>query len=266
VTPGASIAVGLRPAAGAPLLGGPSLEATLAAAGRAGFGSVELLLGRPEDVPGLGAALRSAGVTLRGLLSGPVRTAEGLSLAERATADAAVARVGALIDLAAAHRAHVVLGWVLGGEEADEPTLIASLERCRDAAHAAGVPLLIEPVNRYENPGLTTAAAAAALIDGAGGGIGLVLDTFHMNIEEADPAATLRAFARRIGHVHLADSNRRLPGEGHLPLGAWLAELRAAGYDGTIGIEALHVDDLDAAAARAAAALDDLQATSEEGR
>jgi sugar phosphate isomerase/epimerase len=268
VTPAAraSIAIGLRPAPAAPLLGGPNLAATVAAAGSAGFGAVELLLGRPEDAPDLDAALRGAGVGLRGLLSGPVRTVEGLSLAEPATAEAAVARVGALIDLAAGHRAHVVLGWILGGDPADEPTLIASLERCRDAARAAAVPLLIEPVNRYENPGLTTAAAAAALIDRAGGGIGLLLDTFHMSIEEADPAATLRAYAPRIGHLHLADSNRRLPGEGHLPLGAWLDALRAAGYTGTIGIEALHGEDLDAAAMRAAAALDDLHATTEERR
>jgi sugar phosphate isomerase/epimerase len=254
----ASIAIGLRPAAGAPLLGGEDLAATIAAAGAAGFGSIELLLRHPGDAAGLDEALRGAGVRLLGLLSGAVRTVDGLSLGDPATSAAAVDRLTGLIELAAAHRAHVVLGWVLGGRTADRPTLLAGLERCRDVATAAGVPLLVEPVNRYEEPVAATAAAAAALIDAVGGGLGLLLDTFHMNIEEADPVATLRSFAGRVGHLHLADSNRRLPGEGHLPLATWLRALAAGGYAGTVGIEAVTDTDITTGARRAAAALEAL--------
>jgi sugar phosphate isomerase/epimerase len=151
-----------------------------------------------------------------------------------------------------------VLGWVLGGRAADERTLVAALARCRDAADAAGVRLLIEPVNRYEDPVVATAAAAAGLIDRAGGGLWLLLDTFHMAIEEADPPTTLRDFATRTAHVHVADSNRRLPGEGHLPLAAWLRALAAGGFTGTMGIEAISDIDATTGARRAAAALEAL--------
>jgi sugar phosphate isomerase/epimerase len=260
-----SIAIGLRPVPGAPLLAGDDLAATLAAAAAAGFGSVELLLGSSEDAPELGVALRDAGLRLRGLLSGPIRAVDGLSLGDPATAAAAARRVEALIAMAAPHGADVVLGWVLGGAAADPSTLVGSLRRCRDAARAAGVGLLVEPVNRYEDPVVRTAAEASELIDNAGGGLMLLLDLFHMSIEEADPPATLRRFARRAGHIHVADSNRRPPGEGHLPLAGWLREL--PGFDGTVGIEAVHDgQDARAAAARAAGALTALGQAMTTGR
>jgi sugar phosphate isomerase/epimerase len=255
-----AIAIALGPAPAAPLLGGEHVAATVAAAAEAGFGAVEVLLRHPDDAreAGLDAALTDSGVRLLGVLSGPVRSVDGLSLGDPATAAAAVARVERLVELAAPHGAHVVLGWALGGAGADPATVVGSLRRCRDAARAAGVRLLVEPVNRYEDPVAATAAAAADLIDRAGGGVDLLLDAFHMNIEEADPVATLRAFAARTAHVHLADSNRRLPGEGHLPLAAWLRALRDAGYRGTVGVEALVDGDVTTAARRAAAALEAL--------
>ena len=62
-------------------------------------------------------------------------------------------------------------------------------------------------------------------------------DFFHMNIEEADIAESLRAAGKHIAHVHLADSNRRLPGLGHTDFASGFAALRDTGFDGTLAIE-----------------------------
>lgn len=110
-----------------------------------------------------------------------------------------------------------------------------------------GVPLLFEPLNRYETRLFNT------LEDGAffakpGGKMKLLADLFHMNIEEADCAAAIRAAGDRIGHVHFADSNRRPVGLGHTEMAPIVAALRDIGYDGYASAECLPYPDPDAAA------------------
>ena len=62
-------------------------------------------------------------------------------------------------------------------------------------------------------------------------------DFFHMNIEETDIPASIRANAARVVYVHVADSNRLQPGRGHLDFRPGFAALKAIGYDGWLGIE-----------------------------
>lgn len=115
--------------------------------------------------------------------------------------------------------------------------LIAQLRELRPAADAAGVPLYLEPLNRYEAYLVNRLEQGLAIADEAGPGIGVLADFFHMNIEEADIAASIAAAAGRIVHVHVADSNRRQPGLGHLNFGPGLAALKAGGYAGYYGFE-----------------------------
>ncbi|MDI7275008.1 MAG: TIM barrel protein, partial [Anaerolineae bacterium] len=72
---------------------------------------------------------------------------------------------------------------------------------------------------------------------------GLLLDTFHMNIMEADPLASLRAAAPWLGHVHLSDSNRQLPGQGHIRFDQVLRTLAEIGFEGYAAIEAVAPPD-----------------------
>jgi sugar phosphate isomerase/epimerase len=105
-------------------------------------------------------------------------------------------------------------------------------------AAAAGVSLLLEPLNRYEDHMVNTLAEAAALIAEAGpAGLGVLADTYHMNLEEDDPGAALRAAAPVLGAVHLSDSNRHHPGRGHIDFAAVLATLRDIGFAGTLSVE-----------------------------
>jgi len=98
--------------------------------------------------------------------------------------------------------------------------------------------VLLEPLNRYESRYLNTVADNAAVVDAvAHPNAGLIADTFHMSIEEADPAAALRAAGDRVVHVHLGDNNRLLPGHGRLDWPAIFAALRDIGYEGYVNLE-----------------------------
>ena len=80
-----------------------------------------------------------------------------------------------------------------------------------------GVPLLYEPLNRYETNQANTLADGVRLLQSLSTtNVRLLADLFHMNIEDADLAASIRAAGPAIGHVHFVDSNRRPAGMGHL--------------------------------------------------
>nr|MDP9351948.1 sugar phosphate isomerase/epimerase [Chloroflexota bacterium] len=105
------------------------------------------------------------------------------------------------------------------------------------AAAAAGVPVFLEPLNRYEAHLVNRLEQGVAFAEQVGPEIAIMADFFHMNIEEADIADSIRAAGGRIVYVHVADSNRLQPGRGHLDFRPGFAALKAIGYDGYLGIE-----------------------------
>ena len=116
--------------------------------------------------------------------------------------------------------------------------LAAQLRGLAEHAEQAGVSLWVEPVNRYETHLFVRLADAASLVAPLGlPCVGIVADLFHMALDEPDIPAAIRDNAAVIGHVHLADSNRRLPGQGRTDFGAALAALREIGYSGWMAFE-----------------------------
>jgi sugar phosphate isomerase/epimerase len=122
--------------------------------------------------------------------------------------------------------------------EQDREVLLAGLAELAAHASEAGVVLLLEPLNRYEDHMLNTVAQAAELIAATGSdGVRVLADTYHMNIEEDDPCAALQSVAGVLGAVHLSDSNRHQPGTGHVPFDAIVGTLRSIGFDGVVSVE-----------------------------
>jgi len=112
---------------------------------------------------------------------------------------------------------------------------IASLA---DFAADRGVNLCIEVLNRFENHVLNTAAEGAAFVREVGKpNVKVMLDTFHMNIEEDSFSEAIRTAGSLLGHFHTGENNRRVPGEGRLPWGEIGAALRAIGYEGAVVME-----------------------------
>jgi sugar phosphate isomerase/epimerase len=118
-----------------------------------------------------------------------------------------------------------------------------SIEGMRQAAREAertGIRICVEPLNRYEAYLVTTAEEAIAYVDAVGSPwVGMTLDLFHASIEEPDIAAAVRAAGPRLRHVHVADTNRRGLGRGHLDLRPVAAALCECRYAGAVVVEVM---------------------------
>jgi sugar phosphate isomerase/epimerase len=227
------------------------------AAAAMGFDGVELAVRDPGgvDETALSRLLQETGLTVPAVGTGQAFLADGLSLShpDGGVRARAIERVEAHIRLASPLGASVIIGLirgrVAGGRRATEARLLSSFEPLVRAAEREGGVLIFEPINRYETDLLTTIGETAAFIDQIGGGpVGILADTFHMNIEEVSIEESLQAAGDRLRHVHTADSNRRAPGWGHLDFAAVLATLRAMSYRGWLSAEILPLPDPQAAA------------------
>lgn len=115
-----------------------------------------------------------------------------------------------------------------------------------------GVTLCIEPLNRFETYFLNTQEDAARLVQAVGAPNLLIhFDTFHANIEERHPADSLRAIAKELGHVHISENDRGIPGTGHNDWKGVLLALKEIGYDGWMTIESFAQPEPELAAAAA---------------
>jgi D-psicose/D-tagatose/L-ribulose 3-epimerase len=115
-----------------------------------------------------------------------------------------------------------------------------------------GVTLCIEPLNRFETYFLNTQQDAALLVHDVGApNVKIHFDTFHANIEEQHPADSVRAIAKELGHVHISENDRGIPGTGHNDWRGVLSALRDIGYNGWLTIESFAQPEPDLAAAAA---------------
>lgn len=163
--------------------------------------------------------------------------------------------VRSIITAAGAVGAPTVIGSMQGrwGDGVDREAamlrLIDALSDLGKYAERFGVPLFYEPLNRYETNMCCTLADGVALLEKLSTtNVKLLADLYHMNIEEADLAVSIRAAGSAIGHVHLADSNRRPAGGGHTDFAKIAAALRDINYQGYVSAECFAWPDPDSAA------------------
>jgi len=243
-----------------------TLDVGLARIAELGYNGVELAIRSPTQVD-LETLLHK--VTLHALEVPAVGTGQawgedGLSFIDpnpeiRRTA---IERVIAHIPFASRVGAHIIIGLIRGvirpgqtHEQAMAYVTDALRECCREAS-AHSVSLAVEPLNRYETTLINTVEQGLELLDHVGeNNLGLLLDTFHMNIEEPSIVDSIHRAAGRILHVHVADSNRHPPGSGHLDFPVILRELKEVGYQGYLSGEFMPLPDADTAAAQSIALL-----------
>ena len=119
-----------------------------------------------------------------------------------------------------------------------------------DPAVAQGVRLGIEPLNRYETSLVNTVdQALTALAPLLGDGLGLALDSYHLNIEERSSAAAIRAAGQHLVHVQVCGSDRGAPGGDQTDWPAFVSALDEVGYDGPLVIESFTADNASIATA-----------------
>ena len=246
------------------LLSGTFAE-RLQKAARLGFDGVELMVVRPDKLnpEDILAQAAQSGLEIAAVASGAVYMVDKLTLlaVDADTSRRAVIRLHALINFAAALKTPLVtvggfrgrLAWA--DDQAARARFIEILGVAAGKAAAQGVRLALEPLNRYETDILYNADEGLALIEEVGHShLGLLLDTFHANIEEASLYDCFRRVmaAGRLWHVHLGDSNRLPPGQGHIDFAGIVATLQEIGYRGYLSAELLPRPDPDAAAAATA--------------
>jgi len=164
----------------------------------------------------------------------------------------------ALIDLASRFGAMVNIGRSRGFIEQGEPPDAAAgrfIEVARQLADYAvpkGVTLILEPVNRYEINFINSVEQGASLMRQVNRpNMKLMPDIFHMNIEDISIGGQLERYANLIGYIHVADSNRLAPGQGHTDFNAFFASLKRMNYTGWLSVEILPKPDPDTAAKQA---------------
>jgi sugar phosphate isomerase/epimerase len=217
---------------------------------RWGFSSVELNIPRFEAIRSeeLAQLLQEYGLSMSYFATGATAKAEGLSLSadEDARREQAVRRCLDMVEFAAnfppGAGTGIIVGFLKGpagpDREGARRRLSASLASIMPRAERRCVPLLIEATNRYEAAAVNTLEEAASLVAPLASEYARILpDTFHMNIEERDPAGALAASAPYYNSVHLSDNNRLLPGLGAIDFSRVLGWLERAGHRGGLALE-----------------------------
>ena len=120
----------------------------------------------------------------------------------------------------------------------DTDLLVRQLGELSRHAGDSGVTLCVEPLNRFETSFMNLASQAIEVVDRVGHpACGILLDTFHMNIEERSIGDALRAAGSRVKHVHGCENDRGAPGSGHVPWNEVRDALKDINYDGPVVIE-----------------------------
>jgi sugar phosphate isomerase/epimerase len=227
-----------------------------------GFDAVEVFPPQADavDPKALKQLLVDHHLTLAAVGTGAGRIRHGLELTANDESKRRAARdfIRTIIDLGGPLGAPAIIGSMQGRhgvDGIDAPTararLSEALEELGEYARQYDVPLIYEPLNRYETNMCNTVEQGVALLRSLSTrNVRLLADLFHMNIEEVDVAAALREGADLIGHVHFVDSNRRPAGCGHMDFAPIAAALQAIGYEHYVSAEAFPWPDSDAAAAQ----------------
>jgi D-psicose/D-tagatose/L-ribulose 3-epimerase len=120
----------------------------------------------------------------------------------------------------------------------DLDVLVANLSELARYASDHGVRLGLEPLNRFETSFINLAAQAIEVVDRVNQpALGIMLDTFHMNIEEKSLGEAIRSAGARLYHLHACENDRGAPGSGNVTWDQVAQGLKAIGYDGPVVIE-----------------------------
>jgi sugar phosphate isomerase/epimerase len=252
----AGVALSPRPSRFGPLLFAGHLEQGLEQASALGFPYVELSIRAVDDVnpQELNRKLGELNLKISALATGQACLFDCLCLGSDhdQKRENAVAHFKGITQLAKdIHSEAVIIGGIRGplaGEgttrEQNYTKAVAAIRECALFTDELGIQLLIEPINRYEMNWILTAREGLQFLQDVGvASVKLLMDTFHMNIEEADTLAALELAGERLGYVHFADNIRQAPGSGQINFDAILNKLEAMDYHGPLVAEILPLPD-----------------------
>jgi sugar phosphate isomerase/epimerase len=236
-------------------------EESIAKASRMGYDGVELALksAGEVDTKKLDSLLARFGIEISCISTGQVFADTGLMFTDPdpSKRDKVKSIFREMIDLAEGYGQLVNIGRVRGklwdkDEEASERRFIETAQELCQYAQKKGVTLILEPVNRYELNFINSVREGVALIEKINmSNMKLMPDVFHMNIEDNTIGGELARNINHIAYIHLADSNRLSPGQGHTDFQDIFSHLEDVKYNGWLSVEILPEPDPDTAAKNA---------------
>lgn len=226
-----------------------------------GYDGVELMTKDPSQLDGeiLKTLLAENNLQLVGFCTGHVFGEDGLGLVgpDPVVEKNALARLKAFVDFSAAHfeRGTLInIGRSRGpGLAGDAETTLARMEtsfrELADYAAPHGIEWVLEPINTHQAPYIHTTQEGIAMVRRVKRpNFNLMLDVYHMNIEDVNIYDSFREAKAVTKFVHFADNNRRSPGSAHLEFDRIAAVLNENDYDGFVSLEILPLPDSDTAA------------------
>jgi D-psicose/D-tagatose/L-ribulose 3-epimerase len=214
-----------------------------------GFDSLEIAI---EDPSHIDAARVKQDLDIIGLVCGSVCSCTGGDRDLRGTPrqqKIAMAYFRALLDQAVVLGAKSIIGPLysaVGRADAvprneyrkQWKTVVGHLKTLSQEAENAGVQICLEPLNRFETDFINTCDQVLKLVQDVGSpALKVMLDTFHMNIEEKNQAQAIRKAGKYLGHLHACGCDRGTPGSDHIDWPGIAKALKEIRYDGDIVIE-----------------------------
>ena len=218
------------------------------------FDFIEICIEDPAkiDTDQIAERLQKAGI--RALVCGAFGPDRDVSADDPAVRENGRRYIGQCVDIAAALGAPMVAGpmysatgkvALVSPEKRSQQWAWATenLRKAADHAASRGVKLAIEPLNRFETDLINTVEQGVDLVSRIGrSNVGLLLDTFHMNIEEHSVPDAIRRAGSHLFHFHACANDRGIPGKDHLPWVEIKKALSNVGYTGPWVIEAFNPD------------------------
>lgn len=235
----------------APLVLRGDLAHSIETAAKLGYSAIEIHVIDAPTFPtdAVCDACRKHDISIASIVTGQIFTRRHLCITspDKDNRDAAMKELYDYIDIAATVEATdgIVIGWIKGnrpesGGAAYDDLLASQLRDLGRYAARKGQKILVEVINRYETNVFNTARELVDFLNRYQLENTYVhLDTFHMNIEEADMVEAIRTAGGRLGYFHVADSNRLVPGRGHTDFVSLFSALKEVGYQGAISLECI---------------------------
>ncbi len=227
----------------------------------AGMDFVELLVPEEEEMDPVAAGKAAAAAGLFIALAARVNVQRDLASEDAGAHRAGVDYLKRTVDVAVAMGARIVGGPLYGTplvfagrppSPIDEALrmrrvdrVVAGLQEAGDYAGAHGVVLAVEPLNRFETDFCNTAGQAVELVGMVDRpAVGVMLDTFHMNMEDDDLPQAIRATGKHLVHFQANENHRGFLGTGHIEWGPICRALADIGYGGAITLEPFRRADM----------------------
>lgn len=230
------------------------LEDTLTTLASLGYHGIELLLKEPRklDLKRILKISSKYGLRVCVICTGEIYGEDGLALisSDKEIRKKTLKRMKEIIEFAAHFRAGVNIGRARGNlckEASKKESLewaISAFSELASFAEKFDVCLMLEPINRFQCNFINTTQEGIDMVNQIGSKhFRLMLDLFHMNIEDTSIESSILESAKHLRHIHICDSNRHAPGRGHLDFSKIISILKKINYQGFLSGEILPIPD-----------------------